>query len=55
LPSPSRWNRGDSWRDALRKGLHLLDPDRHEMVSLILERALADIGAQLEGFPMRLA
>ena len=25
-----------SWRDALRKGLNLLDPDRHEMVDLIL-------------------
>lgn len=49
------WNRGDSWRDALRKGLHLLDPNRHDMVGLILGRALADIGAQLEGFPMRLA
>ena len=49
------WNRGDSWRDALRKGLYLLDPDKHDMVDLILGKALADIGAQLEGFPMRLA
>jgi len=44
-----------SWRDALRKGLNLLDPDRHEMVDLILGGRLPDIGAQLEGFPMRLA
>ncbi|TIU31553.1 MAG: hypothetical protein E5W38_15590 [Mesorhizobium sp.] len=49
------WERGDAWREALRKGLSLLHPDRHDMVDLILGRALNGIGAQLEGFPMRLA
>ncbi|RUX67058.1 hypothetical protein EOA25_41860, partial [Mesorhizobium sp. M2A.F.Ca.ET.040.01.1.1] len=49
------WERGDAWRDALRKGLSLLKPDRHEMVQSILGRALGEIGVQLEGFPMRIA
>ncbi|UCI06405.1 GSU2403 family nucleotidyltransferase fold protein [Mesorhizobium sp. B1-1-8] len=48
------WARGDSWRDALRKGLHLLGPDRHEMVELILGKALDEAHIDLEGFTMRL-
>ncbi|AZO47907.1 MAG: hypothetical protein EOS54_11015 [Mesorhizobium sp.] len=49
------WNRGDAWRDALRKGLNLLGPDSRDMVDLVLGTALAAVGAQLEGFTMRLA
>lgn len=48
------WERGDAWRDALRKGLSLLKPDRHEMVQSVLGRALGEIGVQLEGFPTRI-
>jgi hypothetical protein len=49
------WERGDAWRDALRKGLSLLRPDRHEMVQSVLGQALGEIGVQLDGFPMRIA
>ncbi|RWJ98121.1 MAG: hypothetical protein EOR43_25845 [Mesorhizobium sp.] len=47
------WGRGESWREALLKGLHLLGPDRHEMVDLVLEKALDEAHIDLEGFPTR--
>jgi len=48
------WGRGDAWREALRKGLGLLKPDRREMVDLVLGKALDQARIDLEDFPMRL-
>lgn len=48
------WERGDAWRDALRKGLQMLQPDKHELVDLILSKALDEARIDLEGFTMRL-
>ncbi|TPI47569.1 hypothetical protein FJW05_11425 [Mesorhizobium sp. B2-9-1] len=48
------WGRGDAWREALRKGLNLLKPDRHEMVDLVLGKALEQARIDLDDFPMRL-
>ncbi|MDF3212617.1 hypothetical protein EN962_33180 [Mesorhizobium sp. M7A.F.Ca.CA.001.09.2.1] len=44
------WNRGASWRDAIQRGLRLLDPDRQDTVETIVRRALSDIGEELDGF-----
>jgi len=49
------WDRGDAWREALLKGLSLLKADSHEMVQLVLGKALSETHTELEGFPMRLA
>ncbi|RWG53817.1 MAG: hypothetical protein EOQ64_22715 [Mesorhizobium sp.] len=47
------WNRGEAWREALRKGLQLLQPDRREMVDLVLGRALDEARIELDGFMRR--
>ncbi|MDX8520707.1 nucleotidyltransferase family protein [Mesorhizobium dulcispinae] len=47
------WERGDAWREALRKGLQLLQPDRREMVDLILGKTLDEAQIDLEGFTTR--
>jgi hypothetical protein len=49
------WERGDAWREALRKGLSLLKPNRQEMVDLTLGKALDQARIELEGFPAGLA
>ena len=49
------WDRGDAWREALRKGLNLLAPHRHELVTQVLGKALDQAGLDLEGFSTRLA
>ncbi|RRH94793.1 hypothetical protein EH240_26255 [Mesorhizobium tamadayense] len=48
------WERGEAWREALRKGLQLLQPDRREMVDLVLGKALDEAQIDLDGFTVQL-
>lgn len=44
------WGRGQSWREAIRKGLGLMLPKKKEAVEDIIKSALSEIGEKLDGF-----
>ncbi|MER8627490.1 GSU2403 family nucleotidyltransferase fold protein [Mesorhizobium sp. M1143] len=47
------WDKGENWRETIRRGLNLFDADTRETVNTILGKALREIGATPEGFTMR--
>lgn len=47
------WDKGENWRETIRRGLNLFDADTRETVNTILGKSLREIGASPEGFTMR--
>jgi hypothetical protein len=44
------WGRGQHWRDAIQKGLGLMLPKRRGEVEKTIQKALSEIGEELDGF-----